>query len=356
MDYINVINQLAGNWSAIVIAVAWQVIVLTCIAGALAFALRRHSPAIRFWLWQLVALKLLLMPLWTLTIDASLLTESVTSDVQQSTLAKMPTAHASTEPIADQIDDSPPMAILPIPRRDASTIADPLAKSTLFTATSELSAAPALNQPPNRDLAVAQTIRWQGWLFLTWLCGVLAQLALLIHQGFKLRSFLKQTVLADAELNSRVKTLAHGLHVQSAPLLVVTDVACSPFACGFLKPRIVLPRSVVESLNPEQLDQVLLHELAHIKRGDLLWNWIPALARIVWFFHPVVYLVGYFSRLERELACDRVAISASGNSMADYAQTLIRVISKLSEPSVAATATAGLDGNANSPTHPEVTR
>jgi beta-lactamase regulating signal transducer with metallopeptidase domain len=99
---------------------------------------------------------------------------------------------------------------------------------------------------------------------------------------------------------------------------------CSSVAYG---PKLVLPRSLPPALSAADMDQVVLHELAHLRRGDLYWGWTIELARIVYFFHPLVYWVGYCLQLERELACDQVAMAVSGQMAGDYAQTLVRVVS-----------------------------
>ena len=92
--------------------------------------------------------------------------------------------------------------------------------------------------------------------------------------------------------------------------------------------------------------QVVLHELAHIKRRDLAWGWPVEIARIVYFFHPLVYWVAYQLGLERELACDQLAMARSGHPPADYAQTLVQVISHTSESAaIQAAIAAGLTGS-----------
>ncbi len=80
----------------------------------------------------------------------------------------------------------------------------------------------------------------------------------------------------------------------------------------------------------DALDQVVLHELAHLRRGDLYWGWTIELARIIYFFHPLIYWVGYCLNLERELACDQVAMAVSGHAAGDYAEVLVRVASHAS--------------------------
>src|SRR5262249_45415458 len=99
----------------------------------------------------------------------------------------------------------------------------------------------------------------------------------------------------------------------------------SPFVCGLAWPTLVLPRGISAVLGEAQLRQVLLHELAHLKRGDLWTGWLPEIARAVWFFHPLANWAAARIRLERELACDRLGLAHGGGDAADYANTLVRV-------------------------------
>ena len=107
----------------------------------------------------------------------------------------------------------------------------------------------------------------------------------------------------------------------------------------------------MSSLSPAECRQVILHELAHVKRHDLLWGWTAEIARMVYFFHPLVWWLGYRLRLERELACDQLAMARSGHPPADYAQTLVQVVSHASQQSgvQAAAISAGMAGNKSLP-------
>lgn len=107
------------------------------------------------------------------------------------------------------------------------------------------------------------------------------------------------------------------------------------------QPTLVVSESVCSSLSPAQFRQILLHELAHIRRLDLVWGWVPEIARLVWWFHPVVHWVVFRLRLERELACDQLALAHSGRDAAEYAATLVRVVSQTSFPLAGAAALAG---------------
>jgi beta-lactamase regulating signal transducer with metallopeptidase domain len=166
-------------------------------------------------------------------------------------------------------------------------------------------------------------------------------------QRIRLARLLRRTTAADSSVTSVVNETADELRLRRKPAAVFTDVDCSPFVCGLRRPVLVLPRALAASLGAAQLRQVLLHELAHVKRRDLVWSWLPEIARIIYFFHPVVHWISYRIRLERELACDQLAMSASGTSAADYAETLVQVVTHSSQPGVlkaAAAASVGLAG------------
>jgi beta-lactamase regulating signal transducer with metallopeptidase domain len=93
-----------------------------------------------------------------------------------------------------------------------------------------------------------------------------------------------------------------------------------------------LPRGLAASLSRGPLTAVLVHELAHIKRRDLVWDWIPTLARVLYAFHPVAHSIAFRARLERELACDQAAMLITGQDAARYASTLVDVVTRSSEP------------------------
>ena len=131
------------------------------------------------------------------------------------------------------------------------------------------------------------------------------------------------------------------------PDVRLTTLDCSPFVCGILRPKLVLPRELLATFDEGELRQVLAHELAHVKRRDLLWGWLSEIAALVYFFHPVAHWVSYRVRLERELACDQLAMAACGRGPAAYAETLVRIVSSISRPSIfRVSAVARLDGNA----------
>jgi beta-lactamase regulating signal transducer with metallopeptidase domain len=207
---------------------------------------------------------------------------------------------------------------------------------------------PVAESPPL--LAAFHELSPWAWLFLLWGLVVLGQMVRLLHQRFLLGCLLRG---AKKETNlvilQQLGTLASRLHLRRVPILLATESDCSPFVCGLWRPKLIMPKRLLVELGPEQLEQILLHELAHIRRSDLVWGWLAELARLFWFFHPVAHWASARVRLERELACDQLAMALSRRSAADYALVLVDVVSHASQPpalKIAAASSLALDGGA----------
>lgn len=313
-------NFVAAIWSDRILAVLWQSTLLTvAVALLLALTLRSSSPALRYCVWTIVAVKLLVMPFWTFA--APLPSMPFSSPAQ---IAGVP---------AFGLPDPP--AVSPT---EFSAIPDGVSRAD--------DAAPAVGPGVAPPPSLLRRVTWQSWLLLGWGAIVLAQCARIIWQHRGLNRLLLMTRPADDSLAAIVRETALRLGLQQSPQTVLTDLDCSPFVCGVRRPTLVLPGNLVSSLSSAELTQVLLHELAHIRRLDLVWGWIGEVVRVVYFFHPVAHWISYRLRLERELACDNVAMVVSGQGAAEYAATLVNVISHSSVPSVFKTsaASAGLDG------------
>ncbi len=106
--------------------------------------------------------------------------------------------------------------------------------------------------------------------------------------------------------------------------MLVSQVARVPTAFGWLRPVILLPASILCEMPPEQLEMILAHELAHVRRLDYLWNLLQIAIETVLFYHPAVWWVSRRIREERENCCDLQAVAAIGSPLA-YAGALMRL-------------------------------
>src|SRR6185295_5988417 len=98
----------------------------------------------------------------------------------------------------------------------------------------------------------------------------------------------------------------------------------APTVVGWLRPVVLVPVGALAGLPADQVEALLLHELAHIRRHDYLVNILQSVAEALLFYHPAVWWVSGHIRTERELCCDDAAVSASGDALT-YARALAQL-------------------------------
>jgi HEAT repeat protein/beta-lactamase regulating signal transducer with metallopeptidase domain len=121
--------------------------------------------------------------------------------------------------------------------------------------------------------------------------------------------------------------IADRLGLEESPRLLQSADAKMPFACGVLKPTIVLPAES-EGWSLDRRRAVLLHELAHVRRHDLLGHTLGRLVCAVYWFHPLVWTAAKRLRSESERACDDLAL-ACGTRATDYAEHLLDIVTSV---------------------------
>lgn len=111
---------------------------------------------------------------------------------------------------------------------------------------------------------------------------------------------------------------------------MVTDAVATPSLHGWLRPALLLPQGFLESFSREQQRYVVLHELAHLRRSDVLINWIATAARALHWFNPLVHLAVARMAEERELACDALALEAlRAEERPAYGGTVLELVDRL---------------------------
>lgn len=118
--------------------------------------------------------------------------------------------------------------------------------------------------------------------------------------------------------------VADRLELDRAPRLVRSDDAKMPFACGLVRPTIVLPAES-DSWTLDRRRAVLLHELAHVRRRDLVGHTVGRFACALYWFHPLVWTAAKRLRSESERACDDLALTC-GARASDYAEHLLDIV------------------------------
>jgi beta-lactamase regulating signal transducer with metallopeptidase domain len=155
-----------------------------------------------------------------------------------------------------------------------------------------------------------------------WLLGVFGLSVWHLGGWAQLQRLRKKMVKrVGVSLDSKLNQLAERLGVQRAVELVESALVQIPTVVGWLRPVILLPASALTGLSSEQLEAILAHELAHIRRHDYLVNMLQTVVEIFGFYHPAVWWVSHKIRVERENCCDDLAVSISGDRIR-YARAL----------------------------------
>jgi len=268
----------------------WQSTLLGLVILALDLGLRRRvRAAVRYALWLVLLVKLILPPSLALPTSPAWWWSRAVAPIPASTPqyqfttvvnspAELPPSETAFSPL--------PLAPLPPPPPPALTLA-----------------AWSLLAAGGGSLALL------GWLILRW------------------RQVVRTARAADED-PAYAPLLAEACqrtHCQSRVRVKITRATLSPAVCGLWRPVILLPQSLTETLAPEQLRAVLMHELMHVRRGDVWVNFAQALLQIIYWWHPLVWVANARIRRLREEAVDDAVMAALRDEADIYAPTLLAV-------------------------------
>lgn len=202
---------------------------------------------------------------------------------------------------------------------------------------------PAGPLPPRPEVSDAVPASAPGmplyrWAVPLWLAGVVA-LALHRLAGLAGAWRLRRTGVlpAPAPWPDRMIRLAARLGLRRRVLLLESCLTDVPVAVGWLRPTILLPLGLAACLPAEQVEFILIHELAHIARRDYLMNLLQSMVEALLFYHPAVWWVSAVMRAEREHCCDDIVVALAGDAPG-YAAALVKLEQRRApEPMLAAT-------------------
>ena len=255
--------------------------------SAVCRVLPRLPAGVRAWLWWLACAKLLL-GLWT--------AEPITLPILPAPALFLPGAAVTAAPRPAPASFLPPVIpadAAPLPPVDAVPPA-------------------ALNAPV-----------WPLYLFAAWLVGVGTSLALFVRQILtpaKMQGGAVPAVLRGVDLDA----LAKQIGLRRVPRVLTGPSVPTPCVVNSLRPTILLPLNF-RDFTASELRLTLAHEMAHIRRGDLPLAVVPALARTLFFFSPLVWWAAAEWAAAREEACDALALSVTNAPRTDYGRLLLKL-------------------------------
>ena len=201
-------------------------------------------------------------------------------------------------------------------------------------------------QETNSQSASASLLALAGlcfpWLALFWLMGVLVMSARLAGGWFYVRRLkVRKTRPVNPRWQRLLEGVASRMGVNAAVRLLESTCAKAPMVIGALRPVILVPASALTGLPVTQLEAVLAHELAHIRRYDYLVNLLQTMVETLLFYHPAVWWISRQIRSERENSCDDWAVTVCGNA-STYAVALTDMEeARRNSPSLSVAASGG---------------
>ncbi len=163
------------------------------------------------------------------------------------------------------------------------------------------------------------------WIVLFWTMGV-ATLSIRMAGGWLYARRLKWegTEEASPELKVTFRNLVKRVEVSRPVRFLLSTRVEVPMVIGWLRPFVIVPLSALAGLSPQQLEAILVHELAHIRRYDYLVNLLQTIVETLFFYHPAVWWISRQIRTERENCCDDWAVMVCGDARV-YARALTQL-------------------------------
>ncbi len=315
---IDSVNVAADRWAAWMVAASLDAAALFALVGSVWLVIRtRVAPQVGYCLFLLVPLKLL-MPL------------DITVPV---TVARWtPSALASSWYQQGRRDGTaaPPSFATAMPTRSVMSgtraTLPPIERPSVMACPAPVHRpADSTNQVPRPSLAAI--------IMLGWFICVLSLLVRLARTQLRLHAHLQHlSALDETRLGIDLRELCRLASIRQTVRIVECDGIGAPSVWGIARPMIVLPRGIAMALTAQQLRWALLHELAHIRRFDLVVVGLQRCAAILHFINPVVWATNRIIHRLREYACDDLAVSIGQTTGVESGEAFLRILRRRSRP------------------------
>ena len=187
-----------------------------------------------------------------------------------------------------------------------------------------------------------------GWIVaMLWLVGalILAILTLVTNLRFHLL-VRREPAVTDARMSKLMQECTNKMDIRRNLPIIITNRIDAPCLYGIVSPKLLLPKSLVNRLNDENIRYIFIHELSHYKRKDILINWLAVAAQIVHWFNPLIWYSFARMREDCELACDADTLSyLRPEEYQSYGLSIISLLTPVQSPWFPGT--TGFFGNKN---------
>ena len=204
---------------------------------------------------------------------------------------------------------------------------------------------------PSRAIAVSRvadflTANWRMALCFIWAVGIFICMALVARRLSRFRALLALAVDAKGALVEDARAFAKRLGLRTCPRIRVLDAHIPPLVCAaWRRPFLLFPERLLETLDRDQLQSVLVHELAHVRRKDYLVRWFEILVRGLFWWNPLAWWASRQLRQAEEECCDAWVLWALPESQRSYGKALLRTVEFLADRPVVPVAGTAFGGS-----------
>lgn len=311
---------MSDRWLNLLLTQAWQLTLVIAVVAILSRRIARKRPHLAVALWLIVLAKAITPPVWSSPLG--IFSWSVS------------TARPPAVEVAHTIPNPPPLvetAAVPIPESlPAMTTELPSLPDEPDTAVLPFElASPVETTPRPIDVAPLQPARrsWADAVLTIWLSGAALTLLVICSRLLHLwRTLSRAGSGPHAELAAHVEKLRKRLKLRRRVRVWVTSTDHGPAVLGLIRPWLLLPKTLVDSVAPDDLEPLLAHELLHIRRGDLWIGWWQAVVQAAWWLHPLVWWSNRVLTRQLERCCDEEVLAELGCEPGRYARGLLKAL------------------------------
>ena len=171
-------------------------------------------------------------------------------------------------------------------------------------------------------------------LSFTWFIGTILIFAYILFVYEKLRNKVNcESISSNTEFSTMLKYCKDKMQIKKNISIIETSLVKTPVLFGYFTPVILIPMNIQEIISADKLRYVFLHELSHVKRKDVVTNWIIILLRVIYWFNPIVQYGLSKMKEDMEICCDSLALSyTEDEEVREYGFTIINMIDHFSKP------------------------
>ncbi len=187
---------------------------------------------------------------------------------------------------------------------------------------------PQSSQKDETKSIFGQDLTLDRVLLLFWLAGMIVIGVAVVLKNLSFWLIIKRVpLITDHKILGLLEICKSQLKIQTVVDVIMIDKIKGPALFGYLRPRLLLPKGILEKFNEDQLRYVFLHELGHLKRHDIAISWLTTLLQTIHWFNPLVWYAFYQMRIDQEAACDAYVLSRFKTDQSnDYANTIVGLL------------------------------